>query len=261
MAKYNSIITIVQTLQRHDLLAFNSRTLADLLGLNKVQASHLLKRMQKENLVTRVEAGKYLLLGLSPEQVLSNPFYIGCHLFSPVYVSFWSALHFHGFTEQVPRTVFLATTRNKQVLTFQQINFKFVRLPPAAFFGYRRELHAGLPVLMADEAKAIIDSLILPQYAGGLAEVVKALRYACRQENESLDIPTLIEYANYLSSPSLNARLGFLLDTLGKSTRGLEIWHGPVSLDAHKPRRGVYNSRWRLIVNVPLTTIFPEGAV
>jgi hypothetical protein len=44
-------------------------------------------------------------------------------------------------------------------------------IKPASFFGYRREMLAGLPVLVADEAKAILDSLSLPQYAGGVAGI------------------------------------------------------------------------------------------
>ena len=43
---------------------------------------------------------------------------------APVYVSFWFALYFHGFTEQARRTVFLAVTRRKKEVVFRGIHFK-----------------------------------------------------------------------------------------------------------------------------------------
>jgi predicted transcriptional regulator of viral defense system len=73
----------------------------------------------------------------------------------------------------------------------------------------------GLPVLIADEAKAIVDSLDQLRYAGGVAEVAKALRAAL----EVVDRLTLVEYANRMEDKSLGSRLGFLLETLGQPGR------------------------------------------
>jgi len=254
MAKKTSTIAIAQRLQELDLFGFDSRMLSNLLNLGKVQTSNLLRRMEEENLVARVEAGKYLLLGFSPERVLSNPLFVGCHLAHPAYVSFWSALHYYGFTEQVPGTVFLATTRKKPPLTFRQMRFRFVLVKPAMFWGYHRQSSPELPIVVADEAKAILDSLLFPQYAGGIGEVAKALKNGLA----SLDIPTLVEYANHLSSPSMCSRLGFLLDMLGATFDDLIIAKGPVNLDPQRPRAGIYNSHWRVYVNVPLEELFPE---
>ncbi|MGD0576081.1 MAG: hypothetical protein ABSB61_12065, partial [Anaerolineales bacterium] len=96
MSKRASTTATAQLLEQGELFAFDSRSLSSLLGVSKVQTSHLLRRMEREGLVARVEAGKYLLLGLSPERVLSNPLFVGCHLVDPAYVSFWSALHYYG---------------------------------------------------------------------------------------------------------------------------------------------------------------------
>jgi len=80
--------------------------------------------MEQVGLVARIEQGKFLLLGLTPERVLSNPLYIGCNLITPAYISFWSALHYHGFTEQVPRTTFVATTHRKKEIALREMNLK-----------------------------------------------------------------------------------------------------------------------------------------
>ena len=260
VAEFSQPITPLSTarwLIQHDLFAFESRTLAALLGLEISRVSHLLARMERDGLVARLERGKYVLLGLNSEQALSNPLFLGNQFVTPSYVSFWSALHFYGFTEQVPRQVFLAVTRSKRPLTWRGITFRFVRLQPQAFFGYRRESLGGLPLVVADEAKAIVDSLSLPQYAGGLSEVAKALRNAL--QDGQVNAADLIDYARRLNNESLEARLGFLLETLNQPTAGLTPPTGPVRLDPRRPRQGEYLSRWRLYLNVPRQALFPEG--
>jgi len=250
-------ISAARELLQHDVYAFNSRTISALFGLDKFQTHNLLRRLEQDGLVASVEPGKYLLLGLTPEKTLSNPPYIGCTLVTPSYISFWSALHYHGFTEQAPRTVFVATTRRKKELTFRGMRFQFVTLRPRAFFGYRRETLAGLPVVVADEAKAILDSLSLPRYAGGIPEVAKALRTAI--SGSAVDITILINYARQLQNGSLSSRLGYLLDLLEQPTGDLKASTGPVKLDPSKPGHGGFNRRWQLYVNVEQDELFPEG--
>ncbi len=135
MAKQITPISAARLLMQHELYAFGSRTISDLFGLNKFQTSSLLERMVQPGLVARIERGKYLLLGLTHEKMFSNALYIGCNLVIPDYVSFWSSLHFHAFTEQVPQTVFLATTRRKKAITFHATRYQFVTLKPEAFSG------------------------------------------------------------------------------------------------------------------------------
>jgi predicted transcriptional regulator of viral defense system len=62
--------------------------LADLLSLKRRQTYRLVARLKDERLVDEVEKGKYLLLGLEPERVLSNPLFIASHLVTPAYVSY-----------------------------------------------------------------------------------------------------------------------------------------------------------------------------
>ena len=255
MEEHLSPISIARQLRQHDLFYFTPSLLANLLGLKRRQAYRLLARLKAEGLVAEVEKGKFLLLGLEPERVLSNPFFIASHLVTPAYVSFWSALHFYGFTEQVPLTTFVATTKKKRPVTFRDFRFRFVTLKPQKFFGYRREMMDDLPVLIADEAKAIVDSLHQPRYAGGIAEVAKSLRAAL----DVVDVSTLVEYANRMGDKSLGSRLGYLLERLGHPAEGLIRSAGPVKLDPGRPRTGPYEGRWRVWVNVPSAELWPEG--
>ena len=250
-----SSISVIRQLHQHDLFYFTPRMLADLLNLEQAHIYRLVARLKTEELIIEVEKGKYLVLGFEPERVLANPFFIASHLVVPAYVSYWSALHFYGFTEQVPLTVFVATTKKKRPVTFRGLRFRFVAIQPRKFFGYRREIVGGLPALIADEAKAIVDSLDQPRYAGGIAEVAKALQRAL----EVLDAPAMVEYANQMGDKSLGSRLGFLLEMFGQPVVGLTCSDSPVKLDPARPGEGDYIPRWRLIVNAPEAQLQPLG--
>lgn len=255
MAEHLSPISVARQLRQHDLFYFSPSLLADLLALEPRQAYRVIARLKAEGLIAEVEKGKFLLLGLEPERVLSHPLFIACHLVTPAYISYWSALHFYGFTEQVPLTTFVATTRKKRPVAFRDFRYRFVTLKPHKFFGYRRETVGELPVVVADEAKAIVDSLDQPRYAGGVAEVAKALRAALG----TVEVDTLVEYANRMGEKSLGSRLGYLLETLGHPAEGLVCSASPVQLDPRRPRTGPYDGRWRVVVNVPPVELWPEG--
>ena len=51
--------------------------------------------------------------------MLSNPLFIVSHLVAAGHVPYWSALHFYGFTGQVPLTNSVATTKKRRSVTFR----------------------------------------------------------------------------------------------------------------------------------------------
>ena len=248
-------ISISRRLHEQEQFYFSPATLSAWLAVDRVTAYRLIARLRSSGLVTEVEKGKYLLLGLEPEHVLSNPFFIANQLVTPSYISYWSALHFHGFTTQVPREVFCATTKKKRPVTFRGQTFRYVTLHPRKFFGYRRETLGGLPVLIADEAKTIVDSLNQSRYAGGMLEVGQALHRALPE----LEVKLLVEYAVRMEDKTLASRLGLWLEMFGQRVEGLPVSPSPVALDPTRPRTGTTDARWKVIVNLPISPSLMEG--
>ena len=243
---------MARRLSEHELYYVTPALIADLFGVDRKRAYSLLARLQADGLVDQVENGKYLLLGLEPERVLSHPLFIGNQLTIPSYISYWSALHYYGFTPQVPLTTFVATTKKRPPITYQNLRFRFVVIKPHKFFGYRRERVGGLPVVVADEAKAIVDSLDLSVYAGGIGLVADALRSALGPASSPAVYPaTLVEYANRMENKSLGSRLGYLLEVLGFEAEELVRSASPVKLDPSRPRTGPIVTRWQVVDNLP----------
>lgn len=257
MSEKLSPISVIQRLHELDLFFVTARMLGDLFDLPSQRVYQLATRLKEMGLLTEVENGKYLVLGFEPEKVLANPLFVAGQMVTPGYISFWSALHYYGFTEQAPLTVFVATTKKKRPIVFRDQTFRFVTVQPHKLFGYRREIVGGLPVLLADEAKAIVDSLAEPRYAGGVAEVAKSLRTALSE----VDVASLVDYANQMGDRSLGSRLGFLLGKLGHSLAAGDLIHAnsPVKLDPSRPGNGQVKRPWWVITNLADAELFPSG--
>lgn len=244
-------------LARRDLGVLSPATLSALYGLSPQASRRTIQRLVRQGLVAEIERGKYVWLGFAAERTLSQSAYIANQLVNPSYVSYWTALHNHSLTTQVPQAVFCATTRRKKPLTFRDQVFRYVTVRPSKFFGFERVTQAGLPVQMADLAKTLVDSLDQPRYAGGLAEISSAIQRAL----PDLDVALIVEYATRMQDLSLCSRLGFLLEYFGASPGGrLPASNSPVALDPARPRRGRLNRRWRIVVNLDLAAIVGDRA-
>ncbi len=240
---------VIKRLLNRDIYYFTPDFLSNFLNLKKEKVYNLLKTLQRKELVERIEKGKYLVVGFEPERILSRPNFIGSRIVTPSYVSFWSALSFYTFTEQVPRRITFVTTKRKDDVTFKGYRFKYIKLKPRRFFGYTKK-GDEFGFLMADEEKAIIDSIFLPKYAGGMSEVFKAFKRAVTQ----LDKEKLIDYAIQMENKSLCARLGFMLKQTDKKGEKLKshLPKSPVKLDPSKERKGKIDNEWNIYINMGL---------
>lgn len=104
--------------------------------------------------------------------------------------------------------------------------------------------------------KTFIDCLFKPHYAGGIAEIGKAIAAS----KEKIKYPTLLKYAQQFNSQAVIKRLGFLLELLEVNTPIInELRHlrteSYTVLDTELPKEGRYSSRWRIQQNVETETI------
>lgn len=241
---------IIERLFKERAYYFDVRFFSYIVGITSGESSQWFKRLEKKGFIKEVEKGKYLLLGFQPQMVLSDPFFAATKIITPSYVSFWSALNFYGFTEQVPRTVFIASTKRKKDVIFEGNYFKYVKISSHKFFGYQQEKSGELFYLLAEPEKALIDSLDQPRYAGGMEEIFKCL-YNARNE---IQIEKLIEYAIIFNNKAVNSRLGYFFDKFGVNMNKLShfISNTYVKLDPQKKNSKVWDKKWHINVNMSL---------
>jgi len=163
----------------------------------------------------------------------------------PPYVSFWSALSYYGLSDQMPKKIFLATTR----YTKEVNNFRYITLSKKRFFGYTT---VG-KITIAEKEKAIIDSLLFPKYAGGIKEIIKCIETALK--SDTIDIKKLIGYALKVESKAVLRRIGYIIVSFDFKIKAIEnmrkyIGKGYELFDPNLKRKNNFNKKWLLDVNI-----------
>ena len=216
-------------LSRLGLSSFTLQDAARIIHKPSSYAKLFLGRAIKRGAIQRIQRGKFT--------ASQNPFEMA-EGFGVGYVSFLSALSYHGLTAQLPRTVQIASMKPKRGKTVGQTRFAFIRLAQSRFFGFKRYGN----VTVAEPEKAVLDGLYLPQHLP-LSEIAGALDY--------LDIQKLLAYAERFDSSIVAKRLGFLLERAGLDATALRkfVTPGYGLLNPALPPKGKRNRAWRLIEN------------
>jgi predicted transcriptional regulator of viral defense system len=224
-------------------------------------AKVLANNLTKKKWVIVLKRGVYLIAPLSAgvkSCYTEHEFVIASHLVSPYYIAYWSALNFYGFTEQTPFTVFVATPRrikNREVLN---IKYNFITLSRRKFFGFEPTGVSTYKINISDREKTLADALDHPEYCGGMPEVAKSLWNA----KEAVSIEKIAGYAERMGNSAIVKRLGYLIESLDMDVdlevlsklRGM-ISQGMSALDPARPKKGMYNTRWNLLLNISEETL------
>jgi len=226
-----------ELLVKNKLSVFKLRDISLLMNISKIKSYNLVKALKKKGAIESVKGGLFSIKG-------TDEFVIGANLNWPSYLSFWSALSYYGFSEQMPKTIFFASTKYHKEIK----NFKYITLAKHRFFGY---IAIG-DIIIAEKEKAIIDSLLFPKYSGGMKEIKKSIEKALSEIN----LAKLIDYSIKIKSKVVIKRLGFLLEELkvkkskiDKLQKSIKKGKGYESLDSIMPRKNNFNKKWMLDIN------------
>lgn len=238
---------LIEKIRNSQVNVFSAQDVVKLLGWKKSKAYFTIHNLKNKGVIMSLINGRYTLSSVFQEH---EPFSVASHVIWPSYISFWSALNFYKFTEQLPRTIFVATTKAKKEITFEEQRIKFVSLSKERFFGYRE----ANEVTIAEKEKAIVDSLLLPRYSGGINEIAKCLKNAWGELNKK----TLAAYSLRMRNKSLVKRLGYLIEKeklkiekklIEKLQRNIG-GEGYSKLEPQLEKKGRYDKRWGLIINI-----------
>jgi len=207
-------LKLILTLESEGKKIFTFGDAKEILKTTDTSVRNVVYRLKKKNRITEIEKGKYVL---SPAKSgleglwVEHPFLIVPNLIDEYYIGFWSAMNYWGMTEQIPRTVFVATKKRKRCIEYGNQEFKFVILSKRKFFGFVREKIENFEFNISSREKTIVDCLAHLEYCGGISEVAKAIRNIQSELNWS----ELLRIVNKLRISAVDRRLGYLLDTIG----------------------------------------------
>jgi predicted transcriptional regulator of viral defense system len=249
-------LVILWTQQNHQLV-FSAPQMRKQLDIGPAKLRQTLSRLTKKGWLIRLAKGRYLVVPMSVptgSPYTGSAFLIGSALAGkPYYIGYWNMLNYYGYTEQLPRAVFVATQKKRRETVVHGVTYTFIRLSDHKFFGMREIEESGQMVTVSDREKTILDCLDHPEYCGGILESAKGVLYGSRD----WDWNRIVEYIDRLGNSAAPRRLGFLMDFFQIGSREQQeslqrfLRSGYVLLDPLFPREGKCLRRWRLQVNVP----------
>lgn len=242
----------------------DARAVAD---FNPAHLHHLLQRLVRKRILERLARGLYLLIPIeagTKRLHSEDALVIASALVSPAAVSYWSALNFHQFTEQIPDVVFVTTIR--QVLYRQRevlgMRFRFIRVAAHKFFGLERVSVGDQQISITDREKTLLDALDHSEYCGGMAEPAKAIAEGW----QAIDPDRVLDYALQMDNSAVFKRLGYLLEHHGLADEPYldrlrqHLRPGYSKLDPLNALQGPYCHRWQLRLNTHLHNAMPLKA-
>ena len=190
----------------------------------------------------RVKRGLYAISDLSNRGFLSLSPYVVAHLLvKDSYVSFESALAYHGMFDQLTnKTISISRVQYKSV-QLQSVEYSFVKVMDKWFFGWQEVSIDNKTVRMATAEKALIDMIQFHKSKYTVDLVVEKLSLY----KDSLDLQKMTGYLGKMSLTTIKI-FGFLFDLLGIDSGDL---YNQVKLrGTHLMLSGdaKFNAKWRL---------------
>jgi predicted transcriptional regulator of viral defense system len=238
--------------------------IAPSVGLSPGYFRQALHHLARSGWIVRLHNGLYSLSGSVPGTTPLHEFEIAMALVEPAAISHWSALSYHGLTDQVPLRVFVLTTarsvprvrggkgeRSDEGFRVGETIYQFVQLKSERFFGIEDVWVKESRIKITDVERTLLDGLLAPHYCGDFAEVLHAFEVRAPK----LDLERITNYALKLDAATVK-RLGWILEQQGVEPTRLEpLREVPVKgyrvLDPTGPRRGPCDARWMIQVNLP----------
>jgi predicted transcriptional regulator of viral defense system len=146
------LVEIQNRIKESRLKVFSRLEFRRLLGGSSSAAQQLLERYTKKGVLVRLKGGVYALKLNYPSGYL-----IANKLYEPSYISFETALSYHGL---IPETVYSftsATTKTTKNFRAGDQLFSYHRIKKSAYTGYKLTRIGEDSVLLADKEKTLAD--------------------------------------------------------------------------------------------------------
>ncbi len=226
---------------------FTVQMIKDCKRISTSKIHQAIRTLTKSGLLHKLERGKYIRSSFIDSNV------IGSFLAPDGGIAYWSALNHHNLTEQFVNVVFVQSAkRRSEELIIENVRYKFIKIKPDKLIGYKELGYGNHRFKITDIEKTILDCFELPHLAGWYQEIIKAFNNADINQNK------LIKYCKVVNNKSVIKRLGFLSEFLLKPNMEKFIEYAqsivtkPYSLfEIDGETKGEYNSRWKLIINMP----------
>lgn len=216
---------------------------------------NFLHHLIEKNWILKIRSGVYLIAPLEAGEegaaaYTLHSFAIASVLVKPYYIGYWSALNFHGLTDQVPPSVYIATTKFRHPKEILGTRFVFIKVHVRKMFGMDETEIEKMPIRISSPEKTVVDCLDHPEYCGGIEEIAKAIYFA----RDELDSKKVVDFAVKIGNAAVIKRLGYVVEVFGwddylKHLSRVKLKSGYSYLDPKLPKKGLIKERWKIVIN------------
>lgn len=229
-------------------------------GIKPSYMKECLYLLKKQGWITPLKTGWY---ALCPALLSGNPiseYEIAMSIADPASICYWSAMHYHQITQQIPHKIFVLTTtdakfpkgtigKNREIL-IDTIHYHFLSVKREHYFGIKVVWIGAVRINITDLERTLIDGLTKPKYCGGFFEVIEAFRMA----GDKIDINKIKDYAQKIGI-SVTRRLGWMLEYIGVLSETIKdisehTYSGYIKLDPSEENKGNFNKKWGVRENI-----------
>ncbi len=242
--------------------------IAESINIPAGYVTNLLRIMVRDGWLIRLHRGLYARSNAITGESNIAPFSIATNLVIPSAISHWSALHYHGLTEQIPRTVTAITFKKvvtpsmrsksrdlkqgRHAWVINGISYEYVTVREKCYFGIEEVWVDELSrIPITDKERTVLEAFVSTKMFRGISEAMGIIENYLHEIN----IEKLVEYACTYGKISIAKRVGWILEQAGVDSSLLEPLReipatGYHLLDPTLPSKGSCNSRWMIQNNV-----------
>jgi len=226
---------------------------------NESRANYWIKRSIKKKQLQKVRNGLYALVNPVTEKAYADKLVIGSNIFDSGYLTYHSALEYHGLANQDYEKVYVASQKRFDTFTHEGISFERTKDPIEKGVDTIKSPHI---IRVTDLERTVVDCIDNIERAGGVEQLVIALFHI-----KKLDETKLLEYLTLYNKNILWQKTAYLLENFNQILRLPKEFFAECKKGVSKRiiyflndgtfGDAVYNDTWNIIA--PRTFSFRTG--
>ena len=242
-----------------DLGCFTRDNVEALTG-NRKTAHSLIEAYKKKGLIESVRRDLFVAMSLETKQPVPNRYAIASHAAPGAYVSYHSALEYHGLANQVYYEVYAASQGRFRTFEYDGITYSHVQSP----FDLGVEMKAS-GARVTDLERTVVDGISDFSKVGGLEELLRSIELI-----PYLDSQKLTAYVNAYDKVFLYQKAGYILEHFKSNLKLSDDFFAVCKSKVTNSKRYLYtglrgespmlNKEWALYVPENLLAITQKGA-
>lgn len=242
----------------HKLRIFRLKDVETLVG-NLNSAKDLLQNYKKQRLICQVRRNLYVVTDLASKVSLANKFEIAGKISPTSYLSYQSALEFHGLAHQVFYDLWVSSSKRFNSFEFEGIRFQYCESKSLSGV---MNANSSPFIRVTNLERTVIDCIDKIERCGGLEELIQSISLI-----PYLDQELLLNYLQEFNKRFLYQKVGFILEYFKQE---MKLSDNFFSICKHKSGKSTryltdriesiqYFKEWKLCAPTNILSVLEQG--